>query len=322
MFGSDYNKKGVAVSYTVSITLHIIVLLLFLFFQNKHRKALADYTLTEINIIEEVPDQQQPKPVQIEKPKSMLDILKQVIPIKQKASIEIAKPKTLEIEKPKIDLKKPQALELSKVDDKLKPSVKAIDLDNEIGQKKISPAMMKQQIELQKQQKLAAAPSKLDLSKASTSPKSSFLPVERPAISADAVQRGSALKASALKLGKPTPEPQKKAQEEQIVIKKEKGAALLLTGQIENRPIRRKFVPAYPRWAQEQGIEAQVAIYFVVRPDGTVKENAYVSRGSGYPELDQLALEAILKFEFEPLPSSERQEDQSGTAIFKYQLAR
>ena len=106
MFGSDYNKKGVAVSYTVSITLHIIVLLLFLFFQNKHRKALADYTLTEINIIEEVPDQQQPKPVQIEKPKGMLDILKQVIPIKQKASIEIAKPKTLEIEKPKIDLKK------------------------------------------------------------------------------------------------------------------------------------------------------------------------------------------------------------------------
>lgn len=321
MFASDYNKKGVTISYTVSITLHIIALLLFLFIQNKQKKAMLDYTLTEITILEEVPDEK-PKPVQIEKPKKMFDILKQIIPVKQKASIEVAKPKTLEIEKPKIDLKKPQALSLEKMDDKLKPAMKAIDLDNEIGQKKISPAMMKQQLELQQQQqKLAAAPSKIDLSQSATK-KSSFLPVERPAISADSVQRGSALKASSLKLGKPTPEPEKKVQEEQIVIKKEKGAALLITGQIENRAILRKFVPAYPRWAQEQGIEAQIAINFVVKPDGSVKDNAYVSKGSGYPELDQIALEAILKFQFAPLSSSERQEDQSGTAIFKFQLIK
>jgi TonB family protein len=318
MFASDYNKKGVAGSYFVSITIHLLILLLVLFYQQKQRSKLADYTLTEITMIQEIPDQ--PKPVQIEKPKSMMDILKQVIPIKQQAQIEIAKPQKLELDKPKIEMKKPEALSLDKTKlQDLKPAAKAIDLDNEIGQKKISPAMVQAQIDLQKKQALASAPStKIDLG--AQSKKSSFLPVANPggAVSLDSSRVQTGIKQSAFKLGKPTPEPKTKSlASENIVI--EKKQALLIQGDIAGRPILVAKKPLYPRWAQEQGLEALVTIYFVVRPDGTVKDNLIVERSSNYPELDQLAKEALLQFKFAPISGSD---DQSGYATFRYMLER
>ncbi len=316
MFANDYNRGGVAKSYLFSITVHLLIFLLIFMYQQKQKSKLADYTLTEITMIQEIPDQ--PKPVQIEKPKKMFDILKQVIPIKQQAQIEIAKPKQLEIDKPKLEMKKPEALSLDKTKlEDLKPAAKAIDLDNEIGKQKISPAMVQAQIDLQKKQALASAPStKIDLG--AQTKKSSLLPVANPGVvSLDSSKMSTGIKQSSFKLGKPTPEPKKSLATENIVI--EKKQALLIQGDIAGRQILVAKKPPYPRWAQEQGLEATVTIYFVVRPDGTVKDNLIIERSSNYPELDQLAKEALLQFKFAPISGSD---DQSGYATFRYMLER
>jgi TonB family protein len=320
MFANDFDRGGVTKSYLFSITVHLLIIFLIFFYQQKQKSKLADYTLTEITMIQEIPDQPKPiQPVQIEKPKSMMDILKQVIPIKQNAQIEIAKPKSLDIEKPKLEMQKPEALSLDKTKlEDLKPAAKAIDLDNEIGQKKISPAMVQAQIDLQKKQALASAPStKIDLG--TQTKKSSILPAANPGGISLSSNRGTqtGIKQSSFKLGKPTPEPKKSLATENIVIEKQQ--ALLIQGDIAGRQILVAKKPPYPRWAQEQGLEATVTIYFVVRSDGTVKDNLIVERSSNYPELDNLAKEALLQFKFAPIPGSD---DQSGYATFRFMLER
>jgi TonB family protein len=223
----------------------------------------------------------------------------------------------LDLKKPEMNLAKPQALALDKTKmDSLKPALK-LDLDNEIGAKKINPQMVEQQkLALAQQRQLAAAPNKLNINMSQS--RSSFLPAARPAVSMDSMRAGSGLKTEAVKIV-PTPEPRKAAAEEKISIAPQKGTALLITGQLSGRNIMRKTAPQYPRWAEEQGIQAQVAIDFTVRADGSVKENLMVSRTSGYPELDELAKEALLTFMFAPLSTSD---DQTGTAVFVYKLSR
>ncbi|MCX7698117.1 MAG: TonB family protein [Candidatus Goldbacteria bacterium] len=320
MFASDYNRAGVVKSYFVSITIHLLIFLLIFFYQQKQKSKLADYTLTEITMIQEIPEQPKPMQMQIEKPKKVFDILKQVIPIKQQAQIEIAKPQKLELDRPKLEMKKPEALSLDKSKiENLKPAAKPIDLDNEIGQRKISPAMVQAQIDLQKKQALASAPStKIDLG--AQTKRSSLLPVANPGgISLDSSKMQTGIKQSTFKLGKPTPEPKKASSlaTENIVI--EKKQALLIQGDIAGRPILVAKKPTYPLWAQQQGLEASVTIYFVVRPDGTVKDNLIIERSSGYPELDQLAKEALLQFKFAPISGSD---EQSGYATFRFMLEK
>ena len=60
-----------------------------------------------------------------------------------------------------------------------------------------------------------------------------------------------------------------------------------------------------------------MAVNIAVTSSGVVKDNAQVTQGSGYSELDQLALQAALAFVFAPISGSE---DQTGQIIFRYQL--
>lgn len=174
MFASDYDRKNLGGSFIFTVVLEVAVFLLI--FGYSHKQKMEDYKLTEITMLEEVPDEK-PKPVmEVEKPKKMMDMFKQLIPIKQNNQIELSKPKALDLQKPEMNMNKPQALSLDKSKmDALKPNMKTLDLDNEIGQKKISPAMVQQQkLAIENQNKLAAAPSKLNLS--SNAPKTnSFL---------------------------------------------------------------------------------------------------------------------------------------------------
>jgi TonB family protein len=314
MFANDYDRKGISLSLTFTIILHVAILLLF--FNYQHKKQMEDYSLTEVQMLQEVPDEQKPPP-EIEKPKKLFDFLKQMIPIKQKMSIALDQPKMLDLKKPEMSMNKPQMLALDKNKMDLKPAMKAIDLDNEVGKTKISPAMVEhQKLMTAQQNKLANAPQRLNINMNAS--RSSFLPQERPAISVDAMARGNGLKAIAVKV-EPTPAPKKKEVDEQVNIAPQRGTQLLITGQLSGRGIIRKTSPHYPRWAEEQGIQAQVSIDFTVSADGSVKDNLMVSRTSGYPELDDLAKEALQQFMFAPLSSSE---DQTGTAVFVYQLSR
>jgi outer membrane biosynthesis protein TonB len=57
-------------------------------------------------------------------------------------------------------------------------------------------------------------------------------------------------------------------------------AGAMLAGPIADRPILSYTTPTYPEWAKKEAVEGSVTLYFVVRPDGGVKENVMVNRGS------------------------------------------
>jgi protein TonB len=58
-------------------------------------------------------------------------------------------------------------------------------------------------------------------------------------------------------------------------------------------------MPAYPESARRQGVEGVTTLRFQVHTDGSVTEMAVV-RSAGHPDLDEAALEAVMKWRFEP----------------------
>ena len=90
-----------------------------------------------------------------------------------------------------------------------------------------------------------------------------------------------------------------------------------ITGPLSSRKVLKSYVPDYPAWARAQNIEADVAIRFTVSSDGSVRDNPVVSRTSGYPDLDKMAIEALKKWKFS---SASVGQDQWGEITFRYLL--
>ncbi len=93
-----------------------------------------------------------------------------------------------------------------------------------------------------------------------------------------------------------------------------------MTGPVSDRPIISYTAPSYPEWAKREGVEASVMIYFVVLPDGHVKENVMVQKTSGFTDFDDNAVNAILAWRFQPLRGGKTGE-QWGTIMFNYRLS-
>jgi TonB family protein len=92
----------------------------------------------------------------------------------------------------------------------------------------------------------------------------------------------------------------------------------LISGEVKNREILHREKPAMPRWLEEKGVEAEVIISFVVNPDGEVGDRLFVEKTSGYAELDKLAIEALKKYVFAPLPLNVKQAEQKGSIIIRF----
>ncbi|MCK5242174.1 energy transducer TonB [bacterium] len=95
-----------------------------------------------------------------------------------------------------------------------------------------------------------------------------------------------------------------------------------ISGEVKNREILHREFPRVPRWLEEKGIEAKVVIRFVVNPDGEVGDKVFVEKTSGYAELDRLAIAALKKFIFAPLPLTARQAEQKGTIVIRFLLTK
>lgn len=95
-----------------------------------------------------------------------------------------------------------------------------------------------------------------------------------------------------------------------------------MEGPLKYRKILKMNLPPYPRWLEEQGMEAMVSIRLWVDPKGRVKENMYLEQASGFAELDQLAKEALKQFVFVQMPETVTQEDEWGVATFKFELKK
>lgn len=96
-------------------------------------------------------------------------------------------------------------------------------------------------------------------------------------------------------------------------------AGALLTGQVADRPLLDFRKPEYPEWAKEEAVEGSVTIYFVVLPDGRVKENVMIQKTSGFADFDDNAIKALLTWRFERLKTGNG--EQWGTITFHYRLS-
>ena len=97
-------------------------------------------------------------------------------------------------------------------------------------------------------------------------------------------------------------------------------AGAALQGPVVDRPLISYTTPIYPEWAKRQAIEASVTLYFVVLPDGRVKENILIQKTSAYEDFDRNATNALLTWRFEPL-KAEAIGEQWGLITFHYKLS-
>ncbi|HET9253308.1 MAG TPA: TonB family protein, partial [Candidatus Eisenbacteria bacterium] len=70
-------------------------------------------------------------------------------------------------------------------------------------------------------------------------------------------------------------------------------AGASLAGPIADRPVLFYTLPTYPDWAKKEAVEGSVTLYFVVRPDGSVKENVLVQKTAGFGDFDENARTAL-----------------------------
>jgi len=90
-----------------------------------------------------------------------------------------------------------------------------------------------------------------------------------------------------------------------------------LVGPVADRAVLSHRLPTYPAWAMKEAVEATVTLYFVVLPDGRVKDNVLVQKTSGHADFDRNAQEALRAWRFEELPGAG---EQWGTITFHFKL--
>jgi len=94
-----------------------------------------------------------------------------------------------------------------------------------------------------------------------------------------------------------------------------------IEGELAGRALKRQVNPEYPDWARKEGIEAIVKFRLSVLPNGLLKESdLQLEQTSGYRELDHIVYEALIQWEFNPLPSDLPQVDQTGIITFSFNL--
>lgn len=94
-------------------------------------------------------------------------------------------------------------------------------------------------------------------------------------------------------------------------------AGAQLAGPVADRKLLSHTSPVYPEWAKSEGVEASVTLYFLVLPDGRVKENVLVDKTSGFGDFDDNAVAALLQWRFEAVSSTR---EQWGSITFNFRL--
>jgi TonB family protein len=99
------------------------------------------------------------------------------------------------------------------------------------------------------------------------------------------------------------------------------GTNFSVAGPISQRAITKKPVPRYPKWALDRRVSGTVVVRIWVQPNGQVKGAPTVESSSGYPDLDQVVVDALRGWEFAALGPGVKSEDQWGIITFKFVLA-
>lgn len=90
-----------------------------------------------------------------------------------------------------------------------------------------------------------------------------------------------------------------------------------ITGPIKYRLLK-KVVPAYPEWAEEQGVMGIFQAEISVTPAGEVRSHMPLFNTTCSPELDKLAFESLKQWKFKAV--SPAVGDQQGVVTFRFKL--
>jgi len=96
-------------------------------------------------------------------------------------------------------------------------------------------------------------------------------------------------------------------------------AGAQLMGPVADRPILVHRSPVYPDWAMHDGVEGSVTLRFVVRADGTIKEDILVEKTAGFEDFDESARQALRGWKFQPLTGG-RTGEQWGAITFNFRI--
>jgi len=95
-----------------------------------------------------------------------------------------------------------------------------------------------------------------------------------------------------------------------------------ISGPLRGRRILKIRLPRYPRWAEEQGVEAQVAVRITVTAAGKVKPDMVIEQTSGFPEFDKVVMDAVRRIQFVPLPFEAGNREEWGVTSFNFRLKK
>jgi len=95
-------------------------------------------------------------------------------------------------------------------------------------------------------------------------------------------------------------------------------AGAKLVGPVADRELVSYETPVYPEWAKRDGVEGSVTVYFLVLPNGRVKDNVLIDKTSGFSDFDKAAVKALKAWQFEKLPGSTG--EQWGKITFHFRL--
>jgi TonB family protein len=94
-------------------------------------------------------------------------------------------------------------------------------------------------------------------------------------------------------------------------------AGAQLAGPVADRGLISYAKPSYPDWAKREGVEGSVTLYFLVLPDGSVKENILVDKTSGFGDFDESAVSALRTWRFAAVNATG---EQWGSITFHFRL--
>jgi TonB family protein len=109
--------------------------------------------------------------------------------------------------------------------------------------------------------------------------------------------------------------------EERAKIKKvpsKSTTKITITGPLSSRKVTYKPKTPYPMWAQQRGLTATISVQIAVNPDGSVKENVFVIRTSGFGSWDRLVIDSVRQWKFATISGSSIV--QTGIITFNFVL--
>lgn len=89
-------------------------------------------------------------------------------------------------------------------------------------------------------------------------------------------------------------------------------------GPVGNRRILTRVSPTSPDWVAIRNLDLTVTIRFHVLPDGSVAPGAVISKTSGFPEIDRLALDALRRWRFQSVPDKAGTPEVWGRVTFRF----